>query len=299
MRPASPLAALACLGALGLAAPTAASAAARLHPASGAGGEAVRVSSFWTPARMRSAPALDASPTAPTATASFAPVPEPTMAPNTVNGRLFLKQAGHFGYCSGTAINTPSRSLVLTAGHCVNTGPVTRSGKSFWSTYMEFVPAYTNGVAPFGAFVAHRAKVFALKQWVHTGNPDYDIGAVVTSPNSEGVHVADAVGGGATIAMNLSRHQEFATFGYPGKTRSMQGCSSPYVGDDSLTYPLPGPPTMAIGCHWAPGASGGGWLIEGGTKIDGLTSYGKRHDLKHTFGPYFSKLNVGRLTAGL
>ena len=79
----------------------------------------------------------------------------------------------------------------------------------------------------------------------------------------------------------------------------MQGCDSPYVGDDSLTYQIPGPPTIAIRCHWAPGASGGGWLIEGGTEIDGLTSYGKETDHVHTFGPYFSKRNVGRLTAGL
>ena len=56
----------------------------------------------------------------------------------------------------------------------------------------------------------------------------------------------------------------------------MQGCDSPYVGDDILTYRIPGPPTMAIRCHWVPGASGGGWLIEEGTAIDGLTSYGKR-----------------------
>jgi hypothetical protein len=79
----------------------------------------------------------------------------------------------------------------------------------------------------------------------------------------------------------------------------MQGCESPYVGDDSITYQIPGPPTIAIRCHWAPGASGGGWLIEGGTRIDGLTSYGKRGDRVHTFGPYFSTANVGRLTAGL
>jgi hypothetical protein len=248
---------------------------------------------------MRSARPLDEAPAPLSATASFAPVPEPTVAPHTVNGRLFLRQGGNVGYCSGTAINSPSRRLVLTAGHCVNTGPIDRKRDSIWSSYLEFVPAYTNGVAPFGAFVAHRAKVFALKQWVRTGNPDYDIGAVVTSPNSEGQKVADAVGGGASIVTDLSRHQEFDTFGYPGKTRFMQGCSSPYVGDDSLTYPLPGPPTIAIRCHWAPGASGGGWLIEGGAMIDGLTSYGKRHDLRHTFGPYFGKQNVGRLTRGL
>jgi hypothetical protein len=299
MRSALPLALTTCLAAAGLAFPAASLATARLHPATAAPGEAARVRQFWTPARMRSATPLGESPAPLSATASFAPVREPTVAPNTVNGRLFVRQAGHLGYCSATAINSPSRRLVLTAGHCVNTGPVTRNGRSFWSTYLEFVPAYTNGVAPFGAFVAHRNKALALSEWVKEGNFDFDIGAVVTSPNSEGVKVADAVGGGATIATDLSRHQDFETFGYPGKTRAMQGCASPYVGDDSLTYPLPGPPTIAIRCRWAPGASGGGWLIDGGTMIDGLTSYGKQHDLHHTFGPYFSSQNVGRLTAGL
>ena len=33
--------------------------------------------------------------------------------------------------------------------------------------------------------------------------------------------------------------------------------------------------------------------------IDGLTSYGKRGDPLHTFGPYFSVRNVGRLVVGL
>ena len=45
---------------------------------------------------------------------------------------------------------------------------------------------------------------------------------------------------------------------------------------------------MKIRCHWLPGASGGGWLIENGTMVNGLTSYGRYRDLVHTFGPYFS-----------
>ena len=56
---------------------------------------------------------------------------------------------------------------------------------------------------------------------------------------------------------------------------------------------------MRIRCHWLPGASGGGWLIEDGTEIDGLTSYGRDRDIVHTFGPYFSAENVGALVAGL
>ena len=99
--------------------------------------------------------------------------------------------------------------------------------------------------------------------------------------------------------MGLSRKQKFATFGYPGNVKRMQGCNSPYVGDDRLSFPFPGPPTLAIRCHWAPGASGGGWLIAGGTQINGLNSYLHLDDRSRTFGPYFTQETVGRLVAGL
>lgn len=276
-----------------------ATASPRLHPAADGKGEIARTDSYWTPARMRATPPLDAPRSSLEALASFAPIAEPTVPPFTVNGRLFVRQGSARGFCSATTINTPSRRLILTAGHCVNSGPVGRRGGSIWSSYLEFVPAYTNGTAPFGAFIAHRGSVFALRQWVKFGNPNFDFGAIVVTPNAEGVNVADAVGGGVEIATDLSRRQDFQTFGYPGESRVMQGCSSPYVGDDAITYRIPGPPTMAIRCHWAPGASGGGWLINEGTMINGLTSYGKRGDHTHTFGPYFSRRNVGQLTAGL
>jgi hypothetical protein len=273
----------------------------RLHPAKAARrGELARIARYWTPARMRSALPLDATGwPAGMATTSFAPVAEPTVAPYTVNGRLFVKQGNKAGYCSATAINSPTRRLVLTAGHCVNSGPRGRRRTTAWSHFLEFVPAYSGGEAPFGVFIAHRKAVFAPRQWVNSGNPNFDVGAILTTPDAGGANVADAVGGGATILTDRTRQQEFRTFGYPGKTRWMQGCDSPYVGDDSRTYRLPGPPTIAIRCHWSPGASGGGWLTEEGTAIDGLTSYGKLGDRRHTFGPYFSRRNVGHLVAGL
>jgi hypothetical protein len=164
---------------------------------------------------------------------------------------------------------------------------------------MIFVPAYTEGAAPFGSFVANRPDVFAPKPWVKQGNPNFDMGAVLTQPNEAGVNVADAVGGGATIGLDLSPKQLFQTFGYPGKVKRLQECDSPSVGEDKLTRGIPGHPTIAIRCHWLPGASGGGWLIENGTIIDGLTSYGRNRDKVHTFGPYFSVTNVGALVEGL
>jgi V8-like Glu-specific endopeptidase len=292
---------LAWLLAMLLAGPAGAVASERLHPTAAVGeGEAAQVARYWTPARMRSALPLD-RPAArrPLALPSFAQIAEPTVLPYAVNGRLFVRQGNRRGYCSATAINSASRKLVLTAAHCVNSGPQFPNGRSVWSSFLQFVPAYSGATAPFGAFIAHRKSVFALRQWVEFGNPNFDVGAVVMGPNAEGVNVADAVGGGATIATDISRRQDFQTFGYPGKVRWMQGCDSPYVGDDASTYRIPGPPTIAIRCHWAPGASGGGWLINEGTEINGVTSYGKRQDRFHTFSPYFSKRNVGRLVAGL
>ena len=141
----------------------AAGAAPRLHPpaeaSASSGGEEARIRAYWTPERMRSTPPLLASGrTDPLAVASFAPVPDATLPPFLVNGRIFVRQGRSKGYCSGTAINSPSRRLVLTAGHCVNSGPRGRRGSSAWSRYMEFVPAYTDGAAPFGSFVARRSE---------------------------------------------------------------------------------------------------------------------------------------------
>lgn len=282
--------------------PSAAGAAGvRVHAAAGAGAEVARVARYWTPARMRSAQPLDALAGArgDIATASYATVPDATVSPLPVNGRLFVRQGRLRGFCSGTAINTPTRQLVLTAGHCVNSGPMDRQRHNVWSQFLEFVPAYSDGVAPFGVFIAQRGKVFALRQWVRGDNPNFDVGAFLTNPNASGQNVADAVGGGATIVTNLDRHQQFQTFGYPGITRQLQECDSSYLGDDALTYRFPGPPTMAIGCYWRPGASGGGWLISNGTEIDGLTSYSHRNNHTHTFSPYFGSGNVGKLVTGL
>jgi hypothetical protein len=267
---------------------------------------------YWTPERMQSARPLDLvrgrdgaphlrlgppAPPAPSASASFLAVATPDLPPYSVNGRIFIRIRGQRGYCSGTAINSPTRQLVLTAGHCVNAGAEFHG--NLWYRDLLFVPAYTAGKGPFGGFAARRNKIFAAPQWTNRSNSNFDVGAFLTVPNAQGVNVADAVGGGATIALDQPRNQRYASFGYPGNVRRMQGCNSSYTGDDRLSFSFPGPPTFGIGCHWAPGASGGGWLIENGTEIDGLNSYLRLDDPSRTYGPYFSQENVGKLVAGL
>lgn len=269
-----------------------------------------QIERFWTPARMAAARPLElavgrdgraevhlgALPRA--ATASYSTVEAPEVPPYAWNGRLYVRQDGEEAFCSATAIDSPTRRLVLTAGHCVNSGPKD-GGPGTWSTYLEFVPGFNLGVAPYGTF-ALSGRPRALPGWTREGNPDFDLGAFLTEPNAEGAALADAVGGGATIATDRGRRQRFETFGYPGGTERMRTCVSGFAGSDPITATLPGPSTLGIRCDWAPGASGGAWLIEGGTEIDGLTSYiTEEGGTKLSYGPYFSASTVGRLTAGL
>jgi V8-like Glu-specific endopeptidase len=268
-----------------------------------------QVERFWTPQRMAAARPLEMTvgrrggadvhlgPGRGAARASYSVVAAPEAAPYAWNGQLFVVQDGEEGFCSATAIDSPSRSLVLTAGHCVNTGP--RHGRpGSWSTYLEFVPGFNLGAAPFGTFVLSGAPL-ALPGWTREGNPDFDLGAFLVSPNAEGVGLEDALGGGARIVTDLGHRQRFEAFGYPGGTERMRTCTSGYAGQDPVTLTLAGPPTVGIRCRWAPGASGGGWLLDGGQEIDGMTTYLRTEEKALTFGPYFSAATVGRLVADL
>ena len=268
-----------------------------------------QVEAFWTPQRMAAARPLEMwvgrhgradvhLGTVPrVARASYDVVETPEVPPYAWNGRLFVVQDGKEGSCSATAIDSPTRSLVLTAAHCVNTGPE-HGRPGTWSSYLEFVPGYNLGAAPYGTFVLS-GRPRALPDWTREGNPDFDLGAFLVAPNAEGVGLEDALGGAARIVTDLGHKQSFESFGYPGGTERMRDCISGYAGQDPATITLPGPPTVGIRCRWAPGASGGGWLIDGGQEIDGITTYLRTDEKTLTFGPYFSAATVGRIIAGL
>ena len=255
---------------------------------------------FWTPARMRAARPLEApaprggglartsaltgggNPAA-AAVSDFAPVPDPTAPGFRVNGAVFIVLPHHlgFGRCSGTSVEAANRSVVVTAGHCVNEG-----GRWFNRDWV-FVPGYHDGQRPFGVFVARW--LGATAPWID-GSENGDVGAAVVGRNERGQALGAAVGGDR-IAFGLPPGQVFDVHGYPVGPpfdgASQRICAgTPFLGHDAASFLMRGPLNLALSCEVTGGASGGGWTIQGDV-LDGVTDYGYGDDPTTDFGAYF------------
>jgi V8-like Glu-specific endopeptidase len=195
------------------------------------------------------------------------------------NGRIlgFDPRDGDYS-CSGTALNTPSRSIVLTAGHCVlERGSIGQE--------LIFIPAYDHGQRPFGTFDVEVA--YLMPQWRRSENPDYDVAALRVAPNQLGP-LTDVVGGRGFVT-GRSRHVNFQIFGYPAAAlegEELRSCLAHGLGSDALTFHYAGPPTVPSSCDMAGGSSGGAWIV-GGAYIDGVTSYGYTGYGNKVYSPYF------------
>jgi V8-like Glu-specific endopeptidase len=195
------------------------------------------------------------------------------------NGKILATDPRSGAYtCSGTALNTPSRSIVLTAGHCVIESG--RAGKR-----ISFVPAYDHGKRPFGTFTV--AAVYAMPQWLRNENPDFDVAALRVRPNKYG-RLTDVVGARG-YATSKSRFAAFQIFGYPAARaggEELRSCQASGLGTDQLTDRFAGPPTMPASCDMAAGASGGAWLFDD-QYVSGVTSYSYQGRPDQLFSPYF------------
>jgi len=265
------------------------------------GGSSGGAASFWTPARMRAAKPIEVrqlrSPRAARVNefgSDFVEVADPTAPGFRVHGVIFV-DLGFFGYgrCSGTAVRSPNRSVVITAAHCIHSG--SRFGR-WYRLQAAFVPAYRFGQRPFGIFPVRW--VDTTKEWRDSGSENFDVGAMVVGRNEGGKTLTEAVGG-AGIAWGLKPRQTFDVHGYPaeppfdGETqRICQG--TPFLGHDPGSFVMPGPLNLAVTCQLNGGASGGGWMIEGGETLNGVTDYGYFDEASPAYGAYFGK-EVARL----
>jgi hypothetical protein len=282
------------------------------------GSQARQAIRFWTPARMERARPLDrlragapsiAAGSAGTAasTPHFVPpsppsgeassssasetVVDPTVAQTRTNGVIFIVAPFGLGRCSGTSVNAPNYSVVITAAHCIDDGGFFEGSRTRW----VFVPGYRYGQRPFGVFPAKW--VDTTRQWPTTYNENFDVGALVVGRNERGQLLGKAVGG-TGIAWGLKPAQVFDVHGYsvepPFDGETQQVCAQTrFLGHDPRSFLSPGPLNLAVDCEVTGGASGGGWTI-GGRILNGVTDYGYDGDPATDFGPYFGR-EVGRL----
>lgn len=244
-----------------------------------------RVERYWTPERMRSAiPAAtrfrDGADTASRATKSAvtavrqAANVEPE-APRPRHGKVFFTMNGVDYVCSATATRSHNRDVVTTAGHCVHEG----DGGSF-ATHFAFVPAYYNGLRPFGTWTAEA--LFTTRAWAQSGDFTYDVGFAVLNENARGQSLTEVVGG-YPIAFNLPRGLTYTAYGYPAGApfdgQRLYSCT------DTASPDPRGSGDHAITCGMTGGSSGGGWITNG--VLNSVNSFGYTGDPTTMYGPYF------------
>ena len=251
------------------------------------------VEEYWTADRMRSAtPAEQRFEGAP-AKAAEAPLPwfseeittPYTQQPTSTHGKVFFTLGGNDYVCSGTALLSGNKSVVWTAGHCVNEGP------GDFATNWEFVPAYKDGSAPLGVYVAEN--LWTTNAWGQQGDFSYDLGAAVVG-TSGGTALTDRVGGRG-ISFNYNRSQTYNSYGYPAAPpfsgERLWRCNSALQTSDNDANP----PTMGIGCDMTGGSSGGGWIV--GNNVYSVNSYGYGNQPDVMYGPYMNSTAQGLYNA--
>ena len=163
-------------------------------------------------------------------------------------GRVFFTYQGRQASCTGNAVTSANKSVVLTAGHCVKLDGA-------FHTDWAFVPAYNNGNAPYGTWTAKAT--LATPQWVASEDINYDVGAAVVNP-LDGQSLTDVVGGQG-VAFNQARGQDMYAFGWPA--------ADPYDGTQMIycsgtTFDAFISDGIGMTCDMTGGASGGPWFLE-------------------------------------
>jgi len=271
---------------------------ATVHVAADTPAKARAVAAKWTPEAMRSAVPLDLPTVDPAKLSDDArkglprtvPGVQPAAFPSggapwtgggkvvSTAGRVFFTYQGRQASCSGNAVNSGNKSVVITAGHCVKLDGA-------FHTNWVFVPGYNNGNAPYGTWTARAT--MATPQWVASEDINYDVGAAVVN-QLNGQSLTDVVGGQG-IAFNQARGQAMYAFGWPA--------AAPYDGTRMIycsgtTFDAFLSDGIGMTCDMTGGASGGPWFLRfsestGTGVLNSVNSYKINFIPTWMFGPYF------------
>jgi hypothetical protein len=207
-------------------------------------------------------------------------------APNITytNGKVFFHD-GSFDYvCSGTAVSSTTKSVVWTAGHCVNDG-----GQNTWVTNWSFVPAYNSSSSWTNPkFVA--THLYTSTSWANGGQFGNDFGAaaVGTVGGQPLLDTLGVPGRGMSFTPDTTTGTSHVVHptGYPAEGKftgqALYRCDTYVQYIDTSASPS----TMGAPCQLNGGSSGGAWVDASNNQVSN-NSYTYRSLKDVMFGPTF------------
>lgn len=179
-------------------------------------------------------------------------------------------------FCSASSVASPTKSLIITAAHCLNDNDRFKS--------LAFAPGWKpdpahpgRGVAPYGIFPIKKGKIWIDGRYLAQGPAkadDLDFAILRSGPNSKGEFLENATGTGnelVTLHSAQLAQRNVTLIGFPG------GSKAPLVCPSATTKGFDGR-FLEIACDsFAPGVSGGPFL----RNFDG-----KRGDIIGVIGGY-------------
>lgn len=225
------------------------------------------VRSYWTVERMEAAvpieevvPGLGGSTTYDVRDSARERTAAPVVRAPRTTGKLFFSDGPDDYVCSAATIKSRKRNQVITAGHCVHTGPHVPllQQPRFYSNWL-FVPRYRDGRAPFGRWVGANAWVF--KGWVEREAYRFDQ-AIISFKRRNNRRLVDVVGGNEVVWGEGPRQWGVRIWGWPAEDpfdgRTARRCDGP-----TARFEDTGDAAMRE-CALNGGASGGPWFLPRG-----------------------------------
>ena len=165
-------------------------------------------------------------------------------------GKVFFTDPtdGEDYVCSGGALNSVTKRLVITAGHCVHGG---EDGEPMDNWI--FVPHYDDGASPHGTFAARTYRTF--EAWREDSSDEHDVAMVTTSTNEFGDLLVNEVGGHG-LSVNFSKKLFLTALAYPA-SGIFDGESQFFCTGTTKTV-IDG--RIRLDCGFTGGASGGPWM---------------------------------------
>ena len=225
------------------------------------------------------------------------PIPPRLASGRTASIFIVLPHGFGLGRCSGTSVNAPNRSVVFTAGHCVNEGgprslvqPATGSSSPATTTGCgPSASSSPSGSAPPrpGSTAAARTPTSAPR-WSRATNAARS--SATRSAATGSPWACRRARSSTSTATRWKRPSTARPSGSAPAPRSSATTSRPSSGRGRSTW--------RSTCDVTGGASGGGWTIHGNV-LNGVTNYGYGDDREDRLRRLLRRRREGAVRAGL